>query len=140
MGGYNMVMDKRVLATMIAAQMATQEIPYSHGGDDPGLGGIDCSGFVRFIFRIVGLIPYNMDMRAIDFFRSFKENIVSTPYMGCLVFYGENRGEIEHVMFCLDNKRCVGAAGKYVNVTGVQETDIYYRHDIVAIVDPFKGV
>ena len=130
-------MDIR-LAIDIAKQLAAQDIPYKHGGNDPSEGGLDCSGFIRFIFRIIGLIPYHIDLKAIGFYRRYSDKIVDKPYAGCLVFYGDSLHDITHVMLAIDPINCVGAASKYMTAPYVQYARIDYRTDIVAIVDPFK--
>lgn len=126
------------LALTIAKQLASQDIPYKHGGNDPSEGGLDCSGFIRFIFRIIGLIPYHVDMKAVSFYNRYSDRKVDKPYAGCLIFYGDDLHDISHVMLAIDSVNCIGAASKYMAVPRVQYARIDYRTDIVAIVDPFK--
>lgn len=130
--------EKRLIVMMMARVMARQQIPYKWGGNDPAEGGLDCSGFIRFLFRIVGLIPYTSDYNAHDIYRRYSDTTVPVAYGGCLVFYGPGMTDISHVMLAVDPVYCVGAASHGVMTPSVQETEIRYRTDILAIVDPFK--
>lgn len=69
---------------------------------------------------------------------------------GALIFYGKNRGQISHVMVALNGRSCIGAVGgnKYIDSKEMaREVDakvdvrpIYYRKDMVAIVDPLVNL
>lgn len=129
-------MTKRALAVEIAMAMTDTNIPYLHGGNDPAEGGLDCSGFIRFIFRIVGLMPWETDLSAQGLFDRFGPATVH-PRAGCLLFYGNDLQHISHVMLAIGASTCVGAAGSQLPRSGVQYALCNYRADLVAIVDPF---
>lgn len=130
------MIQNRILAVEIMRRL--DGTPYKFGGNDPADGGIDCSGAIRFALRICGIIPWPLDFTAKDFLRKFREYKVETPTWGCLAFYGENWGDVDHVMMCSDTKHVVGSAGKYVTWAGVQELPIDYRPDLLVCVDPFQ--
>lgn len=37
--------------TQVARQLASENLPYKYGATDPKQGGLDCSGFVRWVFN-----------------------------------------------------------------------------------------
>lgn len=84
--------------------------PYAWGGDDP-VDGYDCSGLVQEILASVGADPAG-DQTAQTLYEHFRrQGRITTPQLGALVFYGENRNAITHVAFCLDRHRVIEAGG-----------------------------
>ena len=48
---------QRLIATAIALAKNSPWMPYSYGGADPALGGLDCSGAMYFVMTRIGLTP-----------------------------------------------------------------------------------
>jgi len=132
----------------IAVQIAHihRNIPYVWGGKSP-LIGLDCSGFTQDIYGAVGAMPRKPVMSSGMQWGYFQDCRVKQPREGCAVFYG-TEDRIRHVMFCLSDTLCIGAAGGNKSCTTpakaasmdarVQILPINYRDDIVGFVDPFR--
>jgi len=131
-------------ATKIA--WAHYNTPYIWGGKT-ALEGYDCSGFVIDILQSVGILPLGADMTAHGLWkRCQRRDIEVEPQEGCLVFYGKP-DKVTHVMYCLNNKFCIGAVlgGKKCTDRRVAMAldarvrclPINYRPDIVGYGDPF---
>lgn len=119
--------------------------PYIWGGDSKE--GLDCSGFVGYLLRQVGLVPETYDDTAQGYYNKYRFQTTQEPYRGCLVFYGKSPQKIVHIMFALNNMACIGAVrgNKWIDtITAAKERkarvdfrEIDYRNDRVACVDPF---
>ena len=82
---------------------------YSWGGDDPS--GFDCSGSVIEVLKSIGLLPRKFDCTAQDLFIRFQKYLVANPCEGCLVFWHDGNGNINHVEYCIDEYHSIGASG-----------------------------
>lgn len=121
-------------------------VPYIWGGDDPDKG-LDCSGFIGHILRMVGLMPAGSDDTAQGYINKYHRFAAATTREGCLVFYGKGPAKITHVMMAVTPTVCIGAVrgNKWVDTVlraksrnaKVDVRAIDYRKDIVLIVDPF---
>ena len=119
--------------------------PYIWGGDNP-MKGFDCSGFIIELLRSIGILPISGDWTAQGLWNKFQDRY-STEYPGksTVVFYGKSKDRITHVMLCLDEQYCIGAAGgdSRVNTEAdairynayVKVLPIKYRKDVVSYLD-----
>lgn len=123
--------------------------PYIWAGNDPYRdGGLDCSGFHRYIYESFGLIPFGSDYNCMGFYKLWSDKQVVKPVRGGFVLYGESREKITHMMLTLDSKLCLGATGGGSTTGTVEESrargayvrqlPINYRKDIICYVDPIK--
>lgn len=48
---------RKLIETALAVARDSPWLPYLHGGADPALGGLDCSGAMYFVMRQCGLTP-----------------------------------------------------------------------------------
>jgi len=101
-------LEHRDLALKIAWSFLGK--PYRWGGDDP-MAGFDCSGFIVELLRSTGHLDRGIDLTAQGLWDSFAAWEVSVPYNGCLVFWQNYRGMVNHVELCLDNRHSIGASG-----------------------------
>ena len=136
--------------------------PYVYGGNYP-YEGLDCSGFVNFVYRVFGLLPQgdrtaegiyeyfnkNQDKRSfIHYAPSFRHSL----YMpGDLVFYGKSR--ITHITLFFGpynqevsvigasggNKLCTNFDEARARDAKVKITPLHSRKDIVCIIGPVMG-
>lgn len=90
-------------------------VPYVWGGNNP-LQGLDCSGFVLWCLRSVGLWTAG-DMNAQGLYKHFK--VTGTVMdikaddlpVGTLCFYGESLQQITHVAMIYENDLIIEAGG-----------------------------
>lgn len=140
-------MEKRERAILESLKLLF--VPYIWAGNDPNKdGGVDCSGFVGYILKGVGILPKGYDNTAHGYYRKYAKNLVDVPLAGCLLFYGRPK-KIVHVMLSVSNHACIGAVrgNRHIDTiakakqrnAGVYIRKIRYRNDLVAICDPFKG-
>ena len=117
--------------------------PYIWGGGNPWTG-LDCSGFVVWVYQVFGLLPSG-DWTAQGVYEHFSRQVGGNKKLfdkGDLVFYGSSIQHITHVMVRLSATLVIGAsgggrstltledarrAGAQVKVKGIN-----YRSDIVA--------
>ena len=134
------------IATKIA--WALYGTPYIYGGKLP-LFGLDCSGFTQLIHHEVGLMP-DPRTNALSSgmqWEKYVDKRIMEPVAGCMVFYGKP-DNISHVMFCLNETHCIGAAdggnGCYTRGMAqridarVKVKPISYRKDIVGYINLFS--
>jgi len=120
-------------------------LPYIWGGSQPATG-FDCSGFIIWLFQIVGLLPIG-DWTAQDLYNHFHAaNLPDDPQAGPgdLAFYGESTERITHVMLLLSPTQVIGAhgGGKQCHTrenardigARVSTMPLKYRRDLVAVV------
>jgi len=86
--------------------------PYIWGGPNPWTG-LDCSGFVVWVYQVFGILPSG-DWTAQGLFDHFDGSVLRAPanlLPGDLVLYGVNTQSISHVMLALGGGLVVGASG-----------------------------
>lgn len=137
------------------------DVPYIWGGNDPHYnhhlpggghwGGLDCSGFIRWIYRQVGQLRLKGDWGSDTMYRQlFNGPAIRCPQgaPGGLAFYGKP-DKVSHVMLTMSPLLCIGAVGGNSSCTtpdiarkrgaGVYIRPIDYRKDLVRLVDPLAG-
>jgi len=116
---------------------------YKWGGDDPS--GFDCSGLAIEGLKAVDLVPRGTDMTADKLRKQFPP--VTTPYFGCLVFWGTPK-RATHVEIAISKNRSIGASGGGRRTLTIQDAIrdnafiklrpiVRSKANIVAVVDPF---
>ena len=124
-------------------------VPYIWGGDDPEKDdGLDCSGFIGYIFRKTGMLPPGYDRTAQGYFKRWSQNRLTEPARGGVALYGKSEGEITHIMLIVQPRACIGAVrgNKWVTTVGraqqrgarIDVRPVNYRKDLVAVLNPFK--
>lgn len=99
--------------------------PYVWGGATPH--GFDCSGFVQYAFRKVGIrVPRTADVQ----FAAAKR-ISGAPRRGDLVFFQTYAPGASHVGIYLDHGKFLQAAGHGVNVARL--SDPYWAHRYIGV-------
>ncbi len=84
--------------------------PYRWGGQNL-LEGFDCSGFVRYLLRSVGELPYeDLTAQGIHDYLS-RESLPQVRGEGSIVFFGKSPREIKHLAYCISEKLMVEAYG-----------------------------
>ena len=119
--------------------------PYVWGGANPWTG-FDCSGYVVWVYQVFGLLPSG-DWTAQELYKHFLAKLpqYSGPSVGGdLVFYGESRERITHVMLNLSPDLVVGASGGDHTTTTLEEArrrgaqvkvkPLHYRSDLVGLI------
>jgi len=121
-------MIKLDIARRIAFSMLNK--PYCWGGNDP-IKGFDCSGFVIEILKSVGLLPAKGDWTAKGLYDKFKDYIISEDCIseGCLIFWENSEGVVNHVEYALTSKLSIGARGcsSVVDIGKAIEQDAYIK-------------
>lgn len=93
----------------------------------------NCSGLVIEILRSVGRLPRQGDWSAAVLETKFP--VVSEPHEGCLVFWTNSSGHINHVAYMLDTEHCIEAGGGGSTTTSEElaiEQNAYVRVRTVA--------
>jgi len=96
--------------------------PYIWGGGNPWTG-LDCSGFVVWIYQVFGLLPSG-DWTAQGLYERYEGRqrpTIEAISGGDLMFYGPAPGRITHVMLALGGGLVVGASGGDSRCTSVEE-------------------
>ena len=119
--------------------------PYIWGGANPWTG-LDCSGFVIWIYQVFGVLPSG-DWTAQGLYDRLSDGgkeLENIADKGDLVFYGQSQTKITHVMLRLSPTLVVGASGGARNTltfddarrrgAQVKVKTINYRSDEVATV------
>jgi len=86
--------------------------PYIWGGQNPWVG-LDCSGFIIWIYQVFGLLPSG-DWTAQGLVHGVPGHMVESwaeLAPGDLVFYGVTEGKVSHVMLFAGGGLVVGASG-----------------------------
>ncbi len=107
--------SKAVLMSIVEQAVAMIGIPYHWGGNDPG-EGLDCSGFVRYVYRnTTGLLLPRQSAQI-----SKAGSAVAKPdlHPGDLVFFDTPRGPATHVGIYMGDHRFIHApkTGAYIRV------------------------
>lgn len=98
------------LQVMLECALACLNVPYRWGGDNP-VQGMDCSGFVQWVLKSVGLDPKG-DQTAQGLCDHFDRTGSHTaPTLGALVFFGESMTKVTHVALCLNEWQMIEAGG-----------------------------
>lgn len=138
--------NKRDKAILIAVDLLY--LPYIWAEQNPDLG-FDCSGFCTYIGWETGILPQGKDLWAQKWYRRLKDNLKLDIGRGDFLFYGKNKGSITHMMMAINDKVCIGAVGgnRYTTTpkrasrrkppARIDIRTVRYRHDLVAICDPF---
>jgi len=124
-------------------------LPYRWGGDDT-IHGFDCSGLVIEVLQSVGLLPHGSDLTANGLFLKYQNNVVATPYAGCLCLWMNLAGLATHVELFINELQTLGASGGGSATTSpdaaaaqnafVKIRPRGYRGASYKIVDPFLGM
>jgi len=120
-------------------------LPYRWGGDD-AIAGFDCSGLIIEILKSVGKLPREGDWTAETLFLRFKDKKVSVAKEGCLVFWANTKGKVNHVEYVWKRGLTIGASGGGSKTKTKQDAikhNAYVkirplRKGYYAIVNPFK--
>jgi hypothetical protein len=133
----------RAIAVKLA--LSARGIPYIWGGAIPSIG-FDCSGFIVWIFQIIGLLPKG-DWTAQTLYSTFAHRKRVTSQLagpGDLIFYGTDVAHIVHVMLKESELTVIGAHGagrscvtrEDASRLGARVSTVMqnYRADIAAII------
>lgn len=86
---------------------------YKWGGNSPvSEWGVDCSGYVCFVLRPVGLID-KKDYSAQMLYDKFSQtvDVVDVASEGDLIFWKNDVGNVTHVEYALNDTTMVGSSG-----------------------------
>lgn len=85
--------------------------PYIWASDNPMIG-LDCSGFVQYVLKKLGLLEENKDHTAQAIYNSllFKLMNSSEVESDCVLFFGEDVENIKHVAISVNSEWMVEAA------------------------------
>jgi cell wall-associated NlpC family hydrolase len=121
-------------------------VPYKWGGENP-MQGFDCSGFIQWIFRSIGMDPRG-DQTAQVYYSYFSNrgNRLPTPEKGALLFFGVNSEKISHIALAISSYQMIEAGGgdrttvsyddAFNNGACVRKNIISARQDFIAAVMP----
>jgi hypothetical protein len=123
-------------------------VPYIYGGKDPQVG-LDCSGAITNALQIAGVAGFPPDLtNAQKLYEASAPTNIGDVQPGTLVFYGQSRDAIDHVMAVADQVagvwRVLGASGAGKRCTTLAlarqagacvhyEPRINYRPDFLAV-------
>ncbi len=107
----------------LLTQLAIQAIgtPYKWGGQNL-LDGFDCSGFVRYLLRSVGQVPFE-DLSAQGIHDYLMPSSRKSLCEGAMLFFGSPNG-INHTAYCLSSLLMVEAFGDSSIITK-QDAQLY---------------
>lgn len=107
---------KDAIGNTLLQALSLTGIPYRWGGNSPETG-MDCSGFIRYVFK--KSLGINLPRTAREMAKVGKRVNVNRLEPGDLLFFNTNRGSNTHVgMYIGDNKFVVAPqSGKNIEVT-----------------------
>lgn len=132
---------------LISIMDSCLNIPYIWGGNHP-LEGLDCSGFVLWCLRSLGLWK-SEDVTAQQLYTYFKvagKELKTTekPTLGCLIFFGKSTTAITHVAIAYSKtlmyeaggggSKCLNPADAKKAGAMVRIRNITVRRDIVSVI------
>jgi cell wall-associated NlpC family hydrolase len=119
-GTYLRVNDRQQLVnTVISTAKSLIGTPYVWGGESPGEGGFDCSGFTQYVFKQVG---YSLNRISGDQAKQGVYVSRASIQPGDLIFYSfEGNGVINHVGIYIGNGQMIHSpkAGDSVKITNI---------------------
>lgn len=131
---------------LVKVALSCLNVPYLWGGSNP-LTGFDCSGFLQWCFRSVGMDPPG-DQTAQGYFDHFEKlgGDRTAIQLGTLLFYGKSVTKITHVALALTPYQLIEAGGGDSTTTTLEEakkrgamvriSHIGHRSDLVATIRP----
>jgi len=85
-------------------------IPYIWGGENP-LQGFDCSGFIQWLFRSVGIDPKGDQSSQALYDWCLLKGFSPDRKAGALAFYGKEANKIYHIAMFVNEMQVIEAAG-----------------------------
>lgn len=114
--------DPSIKKLIIDYSLDLLNVPYLWGGKS--VYGIDCSGFVQMIFRLIG---YNLPRDAYEQGESGETIEYEDIQAGDLAFFSNSKGKINHVGILISKNKIIHASGRVrideFNFSGI------YNHD-----------
>lgn len=109
------VSDNTPLSGIVDAALGMIGIPYRWGGNTPQQG-LDCSGFVRFVYQQVAKVALPRESAQIS--KAGSKVAQSDLHPGDLVFFNTRRGQATHVGIYMGNEQFIHAPtqGSHVRV------------------------
>lgn len=102
-------------------------VPYVWGGNSPETG-FDCSGFVQFVFRELGIeLPRTADVQA-----TVGKDVTEYFLPGDLVFFSSDGAEITHVGIYVGNGYFIHASSGSEKCVSYDTLDRDYRRNTYA--------
>ena len=102
--------EKKMKEIALAAIMGLYGTPYKWGGNDP-MDGLDCSALVNIYLKIRGILEEKEDLSSKMLWERFEKSKIRFPKRGCLVFYTNSAGNVNHVDIYLGKNMVIGAIG-----------------------------
>lgn len=120
-------------------------VPYVFGGNNP-LAGMDCSGFIQWVLRSVGLDPPGRQNAQMLFDHFSKNGRWNSHQPGALIFFGQSASKITHIGMLVDQYRFIEAGHGDSTCTTkeiaaergacVRISPLTLRKDVIAIIRP----
>ena len=104
------IAPQKEIDTQLLLEIAYRYIgaPYLWGGRSPF--GIDCSGFVQIVFKMMGLMLPRDASQQVN--HGVTINFVSEAKIGDLAFFGNEEGDLTHVGIVTEDEHIIHASGK----------------------------
>lgn len=124
--------ENRHYETLSETAKALLGTPYVWGGADAA--GIDCSGFVRFVYKRIGVqLPRDADQQFTTGTLCALPGLYEGMRIGDLLFFSGGYGGIGHVGMALQARHFIHARGEVgVTVSSVDEEPDLMKHFMVA--------
>lgn len=91
-------------------------VPYLWGGYDPSQGGMDCSGFMQYIHKQIGVDITRTTYTQVVW-NGFQNVSLNDLQAGDLLYYSYNGSSVEHVGLYVGNGQFIHASGDEQDVT-----------------------